>query len=58
MYIMNVWNKKGGVYMNYIRKTFNIPEGIASAIEEYRKENVITTFTGAMLELIRKGLDK
>ena len=50
--------KKGGVYMNYIRKTFNIPEGIASAIEEYRKENVITTFTGAMLELIRKGLQK
>ena len=44
--------------MSYIRKTFNIPEDIVSAIENYQKENSITTFTGAMLELIRKGLKK
>ena len=44
--------------MSYIRKTFNIPEEIVSAIEEYRKNNAITTFTGAMLELIRRGLQK
>ena len=44
--------------MKYIKKTLNIPEGIASAIEVYKRENAITTFTGAMLELIRKGLEK
>lgn len=44
--------------MSYIRKTFNIPGDIVYAIENYQRDNSITTFTGAMLELIRKGLQK
>lgn len=44
--------------MKYIRKTFNLPEEIVSAIQKYQKENMVTTFTGAMLELVRKGLQK
>ena len=56
---MNIYYKgKGGILMSYIRKTFNIPGDIVSAIEDYQKDNSITTFTGAMLELIRKGLQK
>lgn len=44
--------------MKLIRKTFNIPSDIINSIEQYRKENAITTFTAAMTELIRKGLEK
>lgn len=44
--------------MKYARKTFNIPVEIITAIQKYQKENAVSTFTGAMLELIRKGLQK
>lgn len=44
--------------MKYARKTFNIPIAIVTAIQNYQKENAISTFTSAMLELIRKGLQK
>lgn len=59
MYIINIQSIKGGYnFMKYIRKTFNLPEEIVSAIQKYQKENMVTTFTGAMLELVRKGLQK
>ena len=44
--------------MKFIRKNFNLPEGIIEEVEKYRIENSITSFTSAMLELIRKGLEK
>lgn len=42
--------------MKLVRKTFNIPVEIITGIEKYQKENAVSTFTAAMLELIRKGL--
>lgn len=44
--------------MKFIRKNFNLPETIVGAIEKYQYDNGITSFTSAMLELIRKGLEK
>lgn len=44
--------------MKLVRKTFNFPEGIVEAIGEYQRENMMPTFTSALLELIRKGLQK
>ena len=61
VYVYNVYirfNKKGGDYMKFIRKNFNLPEVIVEEVEKYRMENSITSFTSAMLELIRKGLEK
>ena len=61
IYVYNVYirfNKKGGNHMKFIRKNFNLPEVIVEEVEKYRMENSITSFTSAMLELIRKGLEK
>jgi len=44
--------------MDFIRKTFNFPVELEALVKEYQKENMINTFTAAMLELIRKGLQK
>jgi len=43
--------------MQTIKKTINFPKVLAEAIAEYQKENMIPTFTAAMQELIRKGLE-
>ena len=60
-YVYNVYirfNKKEVNHMKFIRKNFNLPESIVEEVEKYRMENSITSFTSAMLELIRKGLQK
>ena len=44
--------------MDFIRKTFNFPVELEERIKEYQKENMLSTFTAAMMELIRKGLQK
>ena len=39
------------------RMTFLIPLDLLEEIEKFMKENYITTFTGAVIELIRRGLE-
>lgn len=39
-----------------IAKTIRFPEEIEKKITQYQIENGISTFTSAVLELIRKGL--
>lgn len=43
--------------MQTIKKTINFPKPLIDAITKYQKENMIPTFTAAMQELIRKGLE-
>lgn len=43
--------------METIRKTMNFPKALVDAVATYQKENMLPTFTAAMQELIRKGLD-
>jgi len=43
--------------MQTTKKTINFPKVLVEAITEYQKENMIPTFTTAMQELIRKGLE-
>ena len=44
--------------MKTIRKVTNIPADLVEEIEKFKNENYITTFTGADIELIRRGLKK
>lgn len=44
--------------MKKISKLINFPEMLTNEIEEYQKKNGIASFTAAVLELIRKGLEK
>lgn len=44
--------------MKTIRKVTNIPADLVEEIEKFKSENYITTFTGAVIELIRRGLKK
>lgn len=39
-----------------IAKTIRFPEEIEKKIAQYQVENGISTFTSAVMELIRKGL--
>lgn len=39
------------------RMTFLIPLDLLEEIKKFMKENYITTFTGAVIELIRRGLE-
>ena len=39
------------------RMTFLIPLDLLEEVEKFMKENYITTFTGAVIELIRRGLE-
>lgn len=41
-----------------IAKLIKFPVDLFHKIEEYQKENHITSFTATVFELIRKGLDK
>ena len=39
------------------RMTFLIPLDLLEEIEKFMKGNYITTFTGAVIELVRRGLE-
>ena len=39
------------------RKTLEVPTDLVKEIVKFQKENYITTFTGAVIELIRRGLE-
>lgn len=39
------------------RKTVDLPVEMVREIEKFQKENYITTFTAAMIELVRRGLN-
>lgn len=41
-----------------IAKTIRFPEELEKKITHYQKENELSTFTTAVMELIRKGLEK
>jgi len=43
--------------MQTIKKTINFPKALVEVITKYQKENMLPTFTSAMQELIRKGLE-
>lgn len=40
-----------------IRKDIRVPEPIVKKVQEYQIENSIPNWTGAFLELVRKGLE-
>ncbi|EOV9527900.1 MULTISPECIES: hypothetical protein [Bacillus cereus group] len=42
--------------MERISKLITFPADLMPEIEKYQKENYITSFAGAVYELIRKGL--
>jgi len=42
--------------MKTTRKTITFPLVVETQIKKYQEENGIPTFTGAMLELVRNGL--
>jgi hypothetical protein len=43
--------------MKATRQTLTIPDVIKNKVEEYQETNGIPTFTTALLELVRKGLE-
>ena len=44
--------------MKTTRKSLLFPDILLEEVEKFMKENYITTFTGAVIELIRRGLNK
>lgn len=44
--------------MKKFSKLINFPLDLVKEIEQYQKDNYINGFTGAVIELIRKGLTK
>lgn len=44
--------------MERIPKLIKFPKALVEEIEKYQKENFISSFSGAVYELIRKGLEK
>ncbi len=44
--------------MERVPKLIKFPVDLVVRIEEYRKKNNIKSFSGAVYELIRKGLEK
>jgi len=42
--------------MNRISKHIKFPESLVREIEQYQQENHLSSFAGAVYELIRKGL--
>lgn len=50
--------KGGDEMVKIIKKTINFPLPIVEKVKEYQEANMLTTFTSALLELVRKGLDK
>jgi hypothetical protein len=43
--------------MERISKLIKFPIDLVKEIEKYKQENYISTFSGAVFELIRKGLN-
>lgn len=43
--------------MERIPKLIKFPEELVKEIEQYQKDNFISSFSGAVYELIRKGLN-
>lgn len=41
-----------------ISKLIKFPVDLFEKIEEYQKENHLTSFTATVLELVRKGLER
>lgn len=44
--------------MERVPKLIKFPKDLVEAIERYQKENYIGSFSGAVYELVRKGLSK
>lgn len=44
--------------MKKVSKLINFPEKIIDDIEKYQRNNGLSSFTAAVLELVRKGLEK
>ena len=40
------------------RKTLELPTDLVKEIVKFQKENYMTTFTSAIIELVRRGLRK
>ena len=47
---------EGSENMGRISKLIKFPADLVAEIAKYQKENYITSFAGAVYELIRKGL--
>ena len=43
--------------MKRVRKTLELPAELIEEITKFQKENYMTTFTGALIELVRRGLE-
>ena len=43
--------------MKKVKKVISFPAGMVEQIKEFGEENFITTFTGAVIELVRRGLE-
>lgn len=44
--------------MERVSKLIKFPKDLVEEIEKYQKDNYISSFAGAVYELIRKGLEK
>lgn len=44
--------------MKKVSKLINFPEKIIDNIKEYQRNNGLASFTAAVIELVRKGLEK
>lgn len=42
--------------MEKIRKTLELPADLIKEIEKFQKENYMASFTAAIIELVRRGL--
>ena len=43
--------------MKKVKKVISFPEEMIGLIQEFGRENFINTFTGAVVELVRRGLE-
>ena len=43
--------------MKKVKKVISFPAEMVEQIKEFGEDNFITTFTGAVIELIRRGLE-
>ena len=50
-------NKGVEIVLKRVSKLIKFPVELIELIEEYKEKNHLTSFTAALLELVRKGLD-
>ena len=43
--------------MKKVKKVISFPSEMVEQIKGFKEENFITTFTGAVIELVRRGLE-